>query len=1407
MADQDERALPLELMVKVPTTVSTPESFNFADPSSWPKWRKRFERYMSIAGHVNKPDEEKNNLLLYLMGEESENILLQFDPKPETYVETLDCFEKHFIPRRNIIFERFKFNSCIQKPEEPVEKFITRLHKLAENCDFGALKDELIRDRIVVGMLDRKTSERLQLMEKLSLNDCIVTAKQAEIQAIQSREIHSAISTRSTTGTETDSRSQEDLAIAAIHRNSGRQQWQRGRGGMSMSTSSRGLTVRPNTPEDRQQRVVAEFPHPSATRGREVAENGRCRFCGLQPHARFRCPAKNATCRECNKIGHWAKVCLSTKVRSLELESNNEFGESKESNYLGLMSINSSLVKEWVVPIFVSFLGLKCNFLIDTGADVTCIPYSLVPQNLKEFIVPTSKIITGPAGFKLRVAGIVASKLSCDKNSFRLSPGEIHTEIFVIHNLGKPILGRTSISDLKIIQFDNSVSSESKVHNLNETQDIITITNITSTFPRLFNSVGTFKTEMTIRLRKGVQPYAQSTPRVVPIPLRKPLKEELNRLQKLGIIQAVDEYTPWVSPIVVVKKDSGVRLCVDYTHLNRAVLRSYFPIGKVESILAQISGSHYFSKLDTTSGFYQIKLDKGSQPLTCFITPFGRFIFKRLPFGISCAPEYFSMLLNKILAGIEGVISHIDDILIHASTREEHDKILFEVLKRIEQEGITLNKSKCCFGVKRLIYLGHLISERGISIDPERINTIKRFPEPKNRTEVMRFLGMVNFSARFLPRRSEILEPITSLLKKNSTFVWDVAQKNSFKQIIEHLQTGPCLSFFDPSKQISISADSSSFGLGACLIQSSSENNKEIVAYASRLLSETEKRYAQIEKEALALTWACDHFSEYITGLTVFLETDHKPLVQILQTKPLDELSPRLQRFRMRIMRYDYKVYYTPGKDLVVADALSRNFPEGSVIPHDNELSEETEAHVQFVVQSLPVKSYFLDEIKAEQSTDNICNLLKKYCQQGWPQKSKLSDELLPYYQYRFEISYLKDFLLKGARLIIPYTLQRKCLELIHQGHLGIVKCRAKAKTSVWWLGLSTQIENMIRNCPVCIENKSNNVEPFVKEKFPERAWQKIALDLFKLEKWYLIVTDYFSRFFEIFPLTSLTECVIIEKLKQLFSRYGIPETVRSDNGPQFQTDFKRFAATYDFQHITSSPHFPQSNGCVEAAVKIAKNLLKKNKKDMDLALLSYRSTPLECGYSPAELLMGRKLRTLLPILPDQLNSQVDFDTVIRRENMNREKSANWFNRRHRSKTLSDLDNNEVVWVTDLKEYAKVVKKLDVPRSYLIKSEVTGTEYRRNRWHLIPAPYRNIQDSNSPIRERVTLSNNAGVRDHADSDNDQTFSNTGRDLDLEHQVKSAPYMTDVVGNKNRSLSNRPIRQLHRPKYLQDFVTD
>lgn len=197
-------------------------------------------------------------------------------------------------------------------------------------------------------------------------------------------------------------------------------------------------------------------------------------------------------------------------------------------------------------------------------------------------------------------------------------------------------------------------------------------------------------------------------------------------------------------------------------------------------------------------------------------------------------------------------------------------------------------------------------------------------------------------------------------------------------------------------------------------------------------------------------------------------------------------------------------------------------------------------------------------------------------------------------------------------------------------------KCRDRARQSIWWLGLSTQLKDSVENC---IEQRSNVKKPFMKEVFPDRPWQKVGMDLFELDSWYLIIIDYYSGYFEISRLKSLTQKEIIEKCKEVFARYDIPEIVRSDCGTQFASGFCNFAKDYDFEHVTSSSKYSQSNGEADAAVKTAKSILKKCKNDINLGLLAYRTTPLENGFTPAELMFSRKIRSRLPTLPKKLDS------------------------------------------------------------------------------------------------------------------------------------------------------------------------
>jgi hypothetical protein len=345
-----------------------------------------------------------------------------------------------------------------------------------------------------------------------------------------------------------------------------------------------------------------------------------------------------------------------------------------------------------------------------------------------------TEVVSGPDGSKLDLV---------EKINLMLKFKEISavSEVYVFRNLKVPILGRTGLSQLKLIQFSQGhlVGHVSQLENLN-------IETIAVQYPGIFNGLGVYKDEIKINISSDAEPFVQSVPRVVPIALRKPLEKEIDRLLELGVIVPVEEHTSWVAPIVVVPKGNDIRLCCDYTRLNKSVLRPHFPIPKVESTLARLKDSKFFSKLDASSGFYQIKLDKESQRFTTFITPFGRYMFTRLPFGISCAPEFFSQKFTSILSDLkEGVVIHIDDILVHAATREDHDEKLKEVLKRIHDAGMTLNRGKCEIGVKEVKYLGYVVLEKGLTIDPSRVQAMVNMPSPTNKKEVLQILGMINF--------------------------------------------------------------------------------------------------------------------------------------------------------------------------------------------------------------------------------------------------------------------------------------------------------------------------------------------------------------------------------------------------------------------------------------------------------------------------------------------------------------------------------------------------------------------------------------------------------------------------------------------------------------------------------------
>ena len=349
--------------------------------------------------------------------------------------------------------------------------------------------------------------------------------------------------------------------------------------------------------------------------------------------------------------------------------------------------------------------------------------------------------------------------------------------VYVVKDLKVNLLGLPAIMSLHLLSQVNSTTTEHP-----------TAEHIRQRFPSLFQGLGNLGGEYNIKMQNDVRPYALFTPRNVPIPLRAKVKDELNRMEQLGVIRKVTEPTPWCAGMVVVPKKSGnVRICVDLKPLNEGVLRETYPIPPVDDTLAQLSGATIFSKVDANSGFWQIPLAEESQLSTTFITPQGRYCFRKLPFGISSAPELYQRRMSQILTGLDGVLCHIDDVLVFGATPTEHETRLTAVLERLSSAGVTLNGEKCQFYQNSIRFLGHLIDKDGIHPDPDMVAAISEMEPPTNVTELCRFLGMANQLGKFTSQLASLTQPLRELLSAQHQWIWSQEQQRSFEQVKQEL--------------------------------------------------------------------------------------------------------------------------------------------------------------------------------------------------------------------------------------------------------------------------------------------------------------------------------------------------------------------------------------------------------------------------------------------------------------------------------------------------------------------------------------------------------------------------------------------------------------------------------------------
>ena len=703
--------------------------------------------------------------------------------------------------------------------------------------------------------------------------------------------------------------------------------------------------------------------------------------------------------------------------------------------------------------------------------------------------------------------------------------------------------------------------------------------------------------------------------RKVPFALKPKLKEELQRMVDLNVIEPVEKPTEWVNALVIVSKPNGkLRICLDPRPLNKAINRQHHRLPTTEEIISEMSGARYFSKLDAASGYWQIKVDDESADLLTFGTPFGRYRFKRLPFGIHSASVVFQVEIASIIADIPGCANSQDDIIVWGTTKQEHDHRLRDVLTRIRSSGLKLNQSKCVFAAESLTFLGHTLSADGVKPDFLKVEAIVNMPLPESKGDLQRFLGMVNYLAKFVPNLSQITIPLRDLLKKDVHFDLQQPQLDAIEELKRLITSPPCLRFFDPNLPSRLKPGASSDGLGALLEQNHGSEDSprwSPIAYASRALLPYEKNYAQIEKETLSIVFGTERFHEYLYGHHFTVFNDHQPLKSIFN-KSITQYPPRIQRFFMKLQKYDFDLEYSPGKTMVVSDALSRAY----LTNQPTEIEETDLIHcVQSTFDSLPISESRLIELQKETACDTTLQQLKEYTLNDWPQPRDIPQAIKPYYSIRGEIVYNNGLLLKGQRIIIPTSLRSTMKVILHQGHSGIERCKNRARQSIFWQGINSEIDDLVSNCSLCQTYRNRQQkETLIQHTISDAPWTKVASDLFTLYGHdYVIVTDYFSKYIEVERLTDKASSTVVNKIKKIFSRHGIPKELCTDNGPEYTAScFKRFAKEWNFRHTTSSPHFPQSNGFVERAIQTVKKVLKKahdGKQDPYLDLLILNTT------------------------------------------------------------------------------------------------------------------------------------------------------------------------------------------------------